>query len=85
MEARPYEESIRYEEQEEDNWSEATGKDRYQAPPPKYEPEPYSAEYETYDDDLEKDAWEDDEAPKPIVIPKKVKEKQPEYEEEGGY
>jgi len=91
MEARPYEEeSIRYEEAEEDNWSEATGKDRYEAPPAKYEPQPFSPkaykeEYDTYDDDLEKDAWEDDEAPKPINIPKKVKEKQPEYEEEGGY
>ncbi|BAY80656.1 hypothetical protein NIES267_01130 [Calothrix parasitica NIES-267] len=90
MEARPIEEeTIRYEEAEEDNWSEATGKDRYEAPPA-YEPEPfppkaYKEEYETYDDDLEKDAWEDDEAPKPINIPKKVKEKQPEYEEEGGY
>ena len=77
MEARPYEEeTIRYEEEEADNWSEATGKDRYEAP---------AAKYEAYDDDLEKDAWEDDEAPQPIVIPKKVKEKQPEYEEEGGY
>lgn len=90
MEARPYEEeTIRYEEAEEDNWSEATGKDRYEAPAVKYEPEPfppkvYKEEYDTYDDDLEKDAWED-EAPKPINIPKKVKEKQPEYEEEGGY
>lgn len=84
MEARPYEESIRYEEQEADNWSEATGKDKYQTPP-KYEPEPYTTKYEAYDDDLEKDAWEDDEPPKPINIPKKVKEKQPEYEEEGGY
>ena len=90
MEARPYEEeTIRYEEAEEDNWSEATGKDRYETPA-KYEPEPfqpkaYKEEYDTYDDDLEKDAWEDDEAPKPINIPKKVKEKQPEYEEEGGY
>lgn len=90
MEARPYEESVRYEEEPSDNWSEATGKDSYQAPPEKYEPQPfptkaYTQDYETYDDDLEKDAWEDDEAPKPIVIPKKVKEKQPEYEEEGGY
>ena len=87
MEARPYEESIRYEEEEADNWSEATGKDRYQTPPP-VQPFPtkaYTEDYETYDDDLEKDAWEDEEAPKPIVIPKKVKEKQPEYEEEGGY
>ena len=77
MEARPYEEeTIRYEEEEADNWREATGKDRYEAP---------AANYEAYDDDLEKDAWEDDEAPQPIVIPKKVKEIQPEYEEEGGY
>ncbi|MEM9925929.1 MAG: photosystem reaction center subunit H, partial [Cyanobacteria bacterium P01_D01_bin.50] len=56
--------------------SEATGKDKYQPP---------AVKYEAYDDDLEKDAWEDDEPPKPINIPKKVKEKQPEYEEEGGY
>lgn len=91
MEARPYEETIRYEEEEADNWSEATGKDRYQTPPSKYDdPQPFSTkayaeDYETYDDDLEKDAWEDEEAPKPINIPRKVKEKQPEYEEEGGY
>ena len=91
MEARPSyeEESIRYEE-EEDNWSEASGRDKYQTPLPKYEPKPYTnkpitTEYEAYDDDLEKDAWDDDEAPTPINIPKKVKEKQPEYEEEGGY
>jgi len=90
MEARPYEEeTIRYEEAEEDNWSEATGKDRYQTPLPK-DPQPfptkaYTEDYNSFDDDLEKDAWEDDEPPKPINIPKKVKEKQPEYEEEGGY
>jgi sporulation protein YlmC with PRC-barrel domain len=86
MEARPYEEeTIRYEE-EADNWSEATGKDNYQAPSTQPFPtKAYTEDYETYDDDLEKDAWEDEEAPQPIVIPKKVKEKQPEYEEEGGY
>ena len=90
MEARPYEESIRYEE-EGDNWSEATGKDKYQAPAVKYEAYDDDLEKDAWedsdapDDDLEKDAWEDDEAPKPINIPKKVKEKQPEYEEEGGY
>ncbi|MDM9379278.1 PRC-barrel domain-containing protein [Chlorogloeopsis sp. ULAP01] len=86
MEARAYE-SIRYEEEEEDNWSEATGKDRYQAQPyepPAYNNKSYAEDYDDYDDDLNRDAW-DDEPPKPINIPKKVKERQPEYEEEGGY
>jgi sporulation protein YlmC with PRC-barrel domain len=84
MAARSYE-SIQYEEDEEDNWSEATGTDRYQAPP-RYAPERpnkgYSDDYDDYDD-VEGDAWED--TPKPVNIPKKVKERQPEYEEEGGY
>jgi hypothetical protein len=87
MKARQYE-SIQYEEdEEEDNWSEATGNDRYQQPQPlKYEAKPYSKPYvDEYDDydDVEGDAWEDE--PKPVNIPKKVKERQPEYEEEGGY
>jgi len=87
MKARQYE-SIQYEEdEEEDNWSEATGSDKYQQPQPlKYEAQPiskpYVDEYDDYDD-VEGDAWED--APKPVNIPKKVKERQPEYEEEGGY
>ena len=88
MKARQYE-SIQYEEdEEEDNWSEATGSDRYQQPQPlKYDAQPYSKkpyvdEYDDYDD-VDGDAWED--APKPVNIPKKVKERQPEYEEEGGY
>ncbi|BAY18886.1 hypothetical protein NIES2109_54970 [Nostoc sp. HK-01] len=82
MRAQQYE-SIRYEEEdEEDNWSEATGRDRYQQPP-KYETKAYTEDYDDYDDDVESDAWED--APKPVNIPKKVKERQPEYEEEGGY
>lgn len=84
MQARQYE-SIQYEEDEEDNWSEATDKDRYQQPP-KYEAKPtkkqYADDYDDYDD-VEGDAWED--APKPVNIPKKIKERQPEYEEEGGY
>ncbi|MBH8571578.1 PRC-barrel domain-containing protein [Nostocaceae cyanobacterium CENA369] len=84
MRARPYE-SIQYEEdEEEDNWSDETGRDRYQQP--KYESQPYSKPYtDQYDDydDIDGDAWED--APKPVNIPKKVKERQPEYEEEGGY
>jgi len=87
MRAQQYE-SIQYEEdEEEDNWSEATGSDRYQQPQPlKYEAKPYSKPYvDEYDDydDVDGDAWED--APKPVNIPKKVKERQPEYEEEGGY
>lgn len=86
MRARQYE-SIQYvEEEEEDNWSEATGRDRYQEPP-RYDPQPYSKPYaDEYDDydDVEGDAW-DDTPPQPVNIPKKVKERQPEYEEEGGY
>jgi len=80
-EPMPYEEDI----EEEENWSEATARDRYQAPPPRYpepqpyEPKQYAADLE--DDDLGGDAWDDE--PKPLNIPKKTK--QPEYEEEGGY
>ncbi|MFK0733163.1 MAG: PRC-barrel domain-containing protein [Gloeotrichia echinulata GP01] len=84
MQARQYE-SIQYEEDEEDNWSEATDKDRYQEAP-RYEAKPskkqYADDYDDYDD-VEGDAWDD--APKPVNIPKKIKERQPEYEEEGGY
>jgi hypothetical protein len=85
MKARSYE-SIQYEEDEEDNWSDATVRDSYQEAP-KYEAKPvkktYADQYDDYDDDLETDAWDD--APKPVNIPKKVKERQVEYEEEGGY
>lgn len=81
MRARQYE-SIQYEEDEEDNWSEATGRDRYQEPPAQpYKP--YTNDYDDYDD-VEGDAW-DDTPPQPVNIPKKVKERQPEYEEESGY
>ncbi|BAY48858.1 hypothetical protein SAMD00079811_64870 [Scytonema sp. HK-05] len=87
MKARQYE-PIQYEEEEEDNWSEATGKDRYQAQPKydsgSYNNKSYADQYDDLDDDLDRDAW-DDEPPKPVNIPKKVKERQPEYEEEGGY
>ncbi|MBH8553412.1 PRC-barrel domain-containing protein [Nostocaceae cyanobacterium CENA357] len=86
MRARQYE-SIQYEEDEEDNWSEATGSDRYQEPsryePPQPYAKPYVDEYDDYDD-VEGDAWEDA-PPQPVNIPKKVKERQPEYEEESGY
>jgi sporulation protein YlmC with PRC-barrel domain len=82
MKARQYE-SIQYEEDEEDNWSEATGRDRYQQPPAQpYKAPSYSNDYDDYDDDVESDAW-DDAPPQPVNIPKKVKERQPEYEEEG--
>lgn len=74
-------ESIQYEEDlEEDNWSEASLPERYE--PKKY----LNAELSNdslYDDELE-DAWDDE--PKPLNIPKKNKDKVPEYEEEeGGY
>lgn len=77
-------ESLQYEEDEEDNWSEATTPNRYQKP--RYaEPEPYqpTQEYdEDYEDDeLETDAWDD--TPKPVNIPKKIKEA--EYEQEDLY
>ncbi len=87
MRARPYE-SIQYEEEEEDNWNQTAPKDRYQQS--KYEPQPQNDKSyaedddDRYEDDLDRDAW-DDEPPKPVNIPKKLKEKQPEYEEEGGY
>lgn len=61
MKARSYE-SIQYEEdEEEDNWSEATGSDRYKQPL-RPEPQPYTKPYvDDYDDydDVEGDAWED--------------------------
>jgi len=78
-------ESLQYEEDEEDNWSEATTtRDRYQktryVEPEPYEPKEYVEEYE--DDELETDVW-DDQPPKPVNIPKKIKA--PEYEEEDLY
>ena len=77
-------ESLQYEEDEEDNWSEATTtRDSYQKPryvePEPYKPTEFVEEYE--DDELETDAWDDE--PKPVNIPKKIK--QPEYEEEDLY
>ncbi|PIG90692.1 PRC-barrel domain-containing protein [Gloeocapsopsis sp. IPPAS B-1203] len=82
-------ESIQYAEEEyEDNWSEASGSDRYSEPPRYVEPEPYkepdSSDDYRYEDDeeLTQDVWEDTE-PKPVNIPKKIK--QPEYEEEDRY
>lgn len=80
MEVQSYE-SIQYDEDdEEDNWSEASDQERYDQP---YADKEYKEDYDRYDDDVEGDAWED--APKPVNIPKKIKERQPEYEEEGEY
>jgi sporulation protein YlmC with PRC-barrel domain len=85
MRARPIE-SIQYEE-EEDNWSEASAEDVYQTQA-RIEAQsynkPYSEDYDNYDDDIQSDVW-DDTPPKPVNIPKKIKERQPEYEEESGY
>jgi sporulation protein YlmC with PRC-barrel domain len=67
--------------EEEENWSEASGSDRYAPAPQPFEPKPYAPT--NLDEDIDGDAWGDDEEPKPLNIPKKIK--QPEYEEEGGY
>lgn len=67
-------------EDEEDNWSEASGRDNYA----RYdEPKPYDDDYDD-DDDLNADVWQepqqDYKAPR-VNIPEKTKT--PEYEEEG--
>ncbi|NJP08302.1 MAG: PRC-barrel domain containing protein [Leptolyngbyaceae cyanobacterium RU_5_1] len=81
------------EEDEEENWSEKTTRDKYQRDyveePQPYKPGEYSDDYDNqYDDkyeDIEEDVWADQEpksyqAPR-INIPEKTKT--PEYEEEG--
>jgi hypothetical protein len=84
-----------YEDYEEDNWG---GEDDYEDEDDYEEEKPYIrpeisrkqepvVEYE-YEDDVEADAWADDEAPKPYKAPKvniPEKTKTPEYEEEAGY
>jgi sporulation protein YlmC with PRC-barrel domain len=81
------------EDYEEDNWGE---EDDYEEE--EYEEKQYTSsdnsraqkqaiEYE-YEDDVEADAWADDEAPKPYKAPRvniPEKTKTPEYEEEAGY
>lgn len=82
-----------YDEYEEDNW----GGDEDDYEEEEYEEKQYSSEsyrpkepvveYE-YEDDVEADAWADDEAPKPYKAPRvniPEKTKTPEYEEEAGY
>lgn len=86
-------ESLYYEEdlEEEENWREAKPRESYEprkyAPPPRrYEEREYEEEYEY--EDVEADAWADDESPKPYKAPRvniPEKTKAPEYEEERGY
>jgi sporulation protein YlmC with PRC-barrel domain len=81
--------------EEEENWSEATQpRDRY-ANRPYTKPEPQRPSNKAYQDeydeseDIEQDAWADDESPKPFRAAPKVnipeKTKAPEYEEEDRY
>jgi len=76
-------EPLYYEDEDENNWSEASGRDRYQE---KYEPypEPKAYQEQAYED-LEEDAWadEDQKAYKPPRVNIPEKQKAPEYEEEG--
>lgn len=78
-----------YEDVEDDNWSEASGRDRYQTRYSDDYEDDYDADYkptpiDSYED-IEEDLWADEEektykAP-PLKIPEKTKT--PEYEEEG--
>ena len=82
-------------EYEEDNWGgdeddyeeEEDYDDRKQYSSESSRPKEPVVEYE-YEDDVEADAWADDEAPKPYKAPRvniPEKTKTPEYEEEAGY
>lgn len=81
-----------YDEYEEDNWGgeeddyEEEYEEKEYARPESYRKEPV-VQYE-YEDDVEADAWADDEAPKPYKAPRvniPEKTKTPEYEEEAEY
>ena len=81
-----------YDEYEEDNWGgneddyEEEYEEKEYARPESYRKEPV-VEYE-YEDDVEADAWADDESPKPYKAPRvniPEKTKTPEYEEEAEY
>lgn len=72
---------------EEDNWGDSGG---YDDDDDRYEEKEYKpAQQYEYDEEIDKDAWADDEAPKPYQAPRvniPQKTKMPEYEEEtGGY
>jgi hypothetical protein len=83
-----------YEDYEEDNWGgeEDDYEEEYEEKPQytrseSSRPKQPVVEYE-YEDDVEADAWADDEAPKPYKAPRvniPEKTKTPEYEEEPGY
>jgi sporulation protein YlmC with PRC-barrel domain len=82
-----------YYDDEEDNWSDEREEpprlNRYEQPA-YLEPQPYGKDYadDYEDDELEGDAWDDDEDPEPYKAPKvniPEKTKAPEYEEEAGY
>ncbi|MEB3882335.1 PRC-barrel domain-containing protein [Lyngbya sp. CCY1209] len=83
-----------YDDYEDDNWGDAEPDEYEEAEyvpvePPRQE-RLYAREYEyEYEDDVESDAWADDETPRPYKAPRvniPEKKKMPEYEEEtGGY
>lgn len=88
-------EATYYEEvdEEEENWNdepeEPSRLNRYEQPA-YVEPQSYGKEYadEYEDDELEGDAWDDEQSPEPYNAPKvniPEKTKTPEYEEEAGY
>jgi sporulation protein YlmC with PRC-barrel domain len=86
-----------YDDYEEDNWSDVEGGEyderyserEYVPLEPAYDDQRYTAREYEYEDDVESDAWADDETPKPYQPPRvniPEKKKMPEYEEEpGGY
>ncbi|MGE5658380.1 MAG: PRC-barrel domain-containing protein [Actinomycetota bacterium] len=87
-------EPVYVEDYEEDNWGDS-GRDDYEEVyeekryprPDSYREKPRAKDYD-YDEDVESDAWADDEAPKPYKAPRvniPEKTKAPEYEEETGY
>jgi sporulation protein YlmC with PRC-barrel domain len=86
-------EAAYYEDDEEDNWrdeDESPNLKRYEQPAYLESQQSPSKDYvDEYDDDeLEGDAWDDDEVPEPYQAPKiniPEKTKAPEYEEEAGY
>lgn len=87
-------EAAYYEDEEEDNWSDeddSPNLKRYEQPAylESSPQQPLSKDYvDEYEEDLEGDAWDDDDAPEPYQAPKvniPEKTKTPEYEEEAGY
>jgi sporulation protein YlmC with PRC-barrel domain len=71
-----------YDDDEEDNWSEASGQDRYAKEPLDTQPLQAEAYADDYDDDYD-DAWADETPYKPARVNIPEKTKAPEYEEEG--